>query len=260
MNEDMSKYVVISDREYQTPEGEDPGALKFALGPESYCDAGCAYCGQSHVRGDPGSLHRGAVQRGVTEAIARPSTKVVRVNWLGEEPMMAFEVIGPLSRALVAAASEHGVFYLANISTHGCRLDLRKLRILVEECRVIHYEITLPGPSAGPGAHRAAGNGMPSLDRIMTVLQAALDDSAVAEASFSLRTNVDSGNSEYIGAYIDDLARREWLVNERVSFSLIPSRSWSDGVSAIQPMSAARRPAKAHAERLTGGGTLYIPM
>jgi uncharacterized protein len=71
----------------------------------------------------------------------------------------------------------------------------------------------------------------------MTVLRAALDDSAVAEASFSLRTTVDSANSEYISAYIDDLARRAWLVNDRVSFSLIPARSWSDGVSAVQPMS-----------------------
>lgn len=85
----------VLDRNRQA--SADRSAVHIALLPTSYCNMGCAYCGQEHTRGGLTRDHRSRVRDRVLRAVNAPGTRSARIDWFGAEPMMGYAVIRDLA-------------------------------------------------------------------------------------------------------------------------------------------------------------------
>ncbi|MEV4442355.1 radical SAM protein [Streptomyces sp. NPDC049577] len=211
----------------------DRSRLRYVLLPTTYCNMGCAYCGQEHTRGGLSARHRDAVARRVLAGIEAPGTRAVTVSWFGAEPMIGYPMVRDLSARFTAAARERGVEYVARMVTNGTLLTGEKLRILHKECGIVKFDITLDGPARIHDAHRPLRKGGKSFDRITHVLAEALKDEELAGVAFVLRTNIDVANVEWVGEYLDTMAALGFA-DEQVIFNLAPVYSWGNDVSQVE--------------------------
>ncbi|WP_424210947.1 radical SAM protein [Streptomyces sp. BI20] len=216
----------------------DRSAVHIALLPTSYCNMGCAYCGQEHTRGGLTANHRDRIRDRVLRAIAAPATRAARVDWFGAEPLMGYAVIRDLAPRFVAAAEERGVAWSSVLVTNGSLLTRRKLDVLLRDCRVTQFEITLDGPPEIHDAHRPLKSGGGSFWKIVRTVREVLDDPASRSAHFTFRTNVDTHNQEHVPRYLELMAELGFA-RPNVSFSIVPVHSWGNDVSAIEVTRAA---------------------
>jgi uncharacterized protein len=211
----------------------DRSLVQFILLPTSYCNMGCSYCGQEHVRGGLTADHRDRVRARVLRAIRLPTTEGVRVDWFGSEPMMGYAIIRDLAKDFVRVADEEGVAYASEIVTNGYLLNHRNLDALIRECRVSRFYITLDGPPEIHDVHRPLKSGNGSFWKIVRTVRAALDNADYRDVVFEFRTNVDVHNQDSLPRYIDLMAELGFA-RPNVFFSLARVRPWGNDVSAIE--------------------------
>jgi uncharacterized protein len=241
----------------------DPRDPIFVVLPSSYCNMGCAYCGQEHVKGGLSpEAQRRVVARVEASLSQAPAPRRVRVRWFGGEPLMGFATIRTLSKDLTALADDHGVAYESNIVTNGALLDERKLRCLVNECRVREFHITLDGPAEVHDRHRPLKSGKPSFDRLTTFLADMARRPEYGRVRWILRTNIDVANSEHIDAYFEHMAARGFNDAPNVLFSLVAVHPWGNDVSHLELSRRAYAEAELRwLERLSSLGlrTILLP-
>lgn len=206
---------------------------KFTLLPTTYCNMGCSYCGQQHQRGRLSDRHRDAVAERVLAGISHESTQSVRINWFGAEPMVGYPVIRQLAPQFIAGAAENEVTYESSMVTNGSLLTLEKLRTLRTECGVTLYDITLDGPARIHDLHRPLKRGGGSFKHIVRTLQQAAQDSLLDDVHFTLRTNVDVTNVEWVEEYLHEIARLGFNT-EQFFINIAPVYPWGNDVSAIE--------------------------
>lgn len=211
----------------------DPSLAQFILMPTSYCNMGCQYCGQHHERGGMAGDHRDRIRARVVRAIRRPSTKRVRIDWFGAEPMMGYAVIRDLAGDFTREADEHGVEYSSEMVTNGSLLNDRNIADLVRNCRVTKFDITFDGPPAIHDRHRPLKGGGHSFWKIVRTVRNALDNPDHGHVRFEFRTNVDVHNQDHVNAYLELMAD-EGFARPNVSFSIARVRPWSNDVSALE--------------------------
>ena len=223
-------------RQYATAEkaATEVGLRKFVLMPTSYCNMGCEYCGQEHVRGATTSEHRSAVTTRVIAALNEPQTHTVHVRWFGGEPLMAFAAIRSMSKDIVEAAESSRTDYSALLITNGALLDLRKLRTLAHECAVGVVNITLDGTREVHDRHRPLKSGNGSYDRITSLLSAAVEMPEFDKVSFLIRTNVDVGNDAHVAPFLQAMADLGLGNRANVSFELHEVHAWGNDVTHLQ--------------------------
>jgi hypothetical protein len=126
-------------------EDEPAGQRHFVLLPTSYCNMGCEYCGQTHVKQSLAPDHRDAVSARVLAAASDDAVTEVHVAWFGGEPLMAYAVLRQMARGFVEAFDQVGKAYTSKITTNGALLDERKLPVLITELRIHRLDITIDG-------------------------------------------------------------------------------------------------------------------
>lgn len=198
---------------------------RFSLLPTSYCNMGCAYCGQQHSRGRMTSEHRQAVIARVSDAIADPISHSIQIGWFGAEPLMAYEVIRSMGRQFWRECAGAGKAYSSIMVTNGSLLDPAKLRGLVEDAHVNNIEVTLDGPEAIHDTHRPLKNKKGSFRRIVDALATAVRQPDLQDLHFTVRTNVDRKNATHIHTFAEEM-RASGLAHPNVSFYLAPVHSW----------------------------------
>ncbi|KAB8194182.1 radical SAM protein [Nonomuraea phyllanthi] len=211
----------------------DRSQVDFILLPTSYCNMGCTYCGQEHVRGGLTADHRDRVRARVLRAARLATTRRLRVDWFGSEPMMGYAIIRDLSKDFVRVAGEAGVEYSSQIVTNGYLLNERNLEVLIKECRVGRFYITLDGPPEIHDVHRPLKSGKGSFWKIVRTVRAALDHPDYQDVVFQFRTNVDVHNQDGVARFIELMAELGFT-RPNVHFSLDRVRPWSNDVSAIE--------------------------
>ncbi|MCX4446093.1 radical SAM/SPASM domain-containing protein [Streptomyces sp. NPDC087866] len=221
----------VLDRNRQA--SADRSAVHIALLPTSYCNMGCAYCGQEHTRGGLSRTHRSRVRDRVLRAVNAPETRSARIDWFGAEPMMGYAVIRDLAPRFVEAAAERGVAYSSVIVTNGSLLNPTKINTLIRSCGVTHFEITIDGPPDIHNEHRPLKSGRGSFWNIVRAVRAVLDEPDLGPTHFSFRTNVDVHNQDSVPRYVELMAELGFS-HPRVSFSIAPVHSWGNDISAIE--------------------------
>lgn len=212
----------------------DISTVQFILMPTSYCNMGCVYCGQEHVPGRMKADHRDRVRARVLRAMELPTTERVKIDWFGAEPMMGYAVIRDLAKDFTRVADERGLEYQSLMVTNGSLLNTRNLAVLIRECRVSKFGITLDGPPEIHDVHRPIKAGGGSFWKIVRTLQAFVDKPEYAHVLFELRTNVDIHNQDSMPRYIDLMADLGFGGKRNVIFSPARVRPWSNDVSAIE--------------------------
>ncbi|MFC4531070.1 radical SAM protein [Sphaerisporangium dianthi] len=211
----------------------DPSTVSFILLPTSYCNMGCTYCGQEHVRGGLTADHRDRVRARVLRALRLPASRRLAVDWFGAEPMMGYAVMRHLARDFVRAADEAGAEYTSSIVTNGSLLNARNLEVLIKECRISKFYLTVDGPPDVHDVHRPAKSGAGSFWKIVRTVRAALDNDDYRHVTFDFRTNVDVHNQDSILRYIELMAELGFH-QPNVNFTLARVRPWGNDVSAIE--------------------------
>lgn len=213
--------------------GRDISRVQYILMPTSYCNMGCVYCGQEHVQGRLGSDHRDRIRDRVLRAARLPSTEHLQIDWFGAEPMMGYAAIKDLSADFIRVADERGLGYSSEIVTNGSLLTPRNLEVLIQECRITKFDITIDGPPEIHDQHRPLKAGGHSFWKIIKTIKKVIDDPAHAHVRFEFRTNVDIHNQDSISRYIDLMAELSFG-RPNVTFLLMRVRPWSNDVSAIE--------------------------
>jgi uncharacterized protein len=211
----------------------DRSVIQFILLPTSYCNMGCTYCGQEHVRGSLAADHRDRIRNRVLRAIRLPSTKIAKIDWFGAEPMMGYAVLRDLAKDFVRAADECAVTYKSTIVTNGSLLNARNIDVLIRYCGINQFDITLDGPAEIHDVHRPLKSGRGSFWKIVRTIRQAVDEQDYAHVGFDFRTNVDVHNEESLPKYIEIMASLGFA-KPNVTFTLAPVRPWSNDVSAIE--------------------------
>lgn len=200
----------------------------FVLMPSSYCNMGCGYCGQKHVRTPASQQHRAAVKNRVLHAVRAASC--VHIGWFGGEPMMGYAQILDISASVTRACDEAGIGYSSKMVTNGALLSHTKIRKLHLDCRVGQFEITLDGPSARHNAQRPLRSGQASFDRIVRTIGEACADEDMPGLSFIIRTNVSRANQDEHEEFAASM-REMGLGNPKVAFYTAMVRPWGNDVS-----------------------------
>ncbi|MFC0529789.1 radical SAM protein [Phytohabitans kaempferiae] len=198
--------------------------------PTSYCNMGCAYCGQEHTKTP-------VVQRRVQQkidrakaALADPDTTALHVAWFGGEPLLGLRVMREISAVVVPEAQRLGKPYSADVVTNGSLLTHRVLRELYDECAIRWIEVTIDGPREVHDQRRAMRNGSATFDRIVDLIAEVVAAGSHPELTFGIRTNVDNQNEDRIAELIVELARRG-LASPRVILKPAPVHSWGNDVA-----------------------------
>ncbi|MER6115334.1 radical SAM protein [Streptomyces sp. NPDC001743] len=237
----------------------DRSAVHIALLPTSYCNMGCAYCGQQHTRGGLSHTHRSRVRDRVLRAVAAPETRRVRIDWFGAEPMMGYAIIRDLAPRFVRAAAERGIDYSSVIVTNGSLLTPGKIDTLIRSCGVSHFEITVDGPPEIHDEHRPLKSGQGSFWKIVRTVRSVLDEPDLQSAHFTFRTNVDAHNQDDVPRYIELMAELGFA-HPNVSFSIVPVHSWGNDVSAIEVSKQAFAEQETHWFRLLSQHGLHAQL
>ncbi|GAA3436407.1 radical SAM protein [Kutzneria kofuensis] len=229
----------LSDLKILVPEGRDEltdvmdeqrakarslASLNYVLVPTGYCNLGCEYCGQVHVRGKTSANHRGAVRDRILRGIRRPSTEEVQVGWFGGEPLMAYAIVRDLARQFVEAAEAEGVRYRSRMTTGGALLTMPKLRALYEECRISSLCLTMDGIGDRRSPH----------EQILSVLA-----DLVAHADefpglrLTIRSSLDVKDVNRVDAFIDAMVSAG-LNHPMIEFDLRVVQGWSNDASTTR--------------------------
>ncbi|MFD0557611.1 uncharacterized protein FB566_2893 [Stackebrandtia endophytica] len=219
--------------DHQRARSRDYRERNFTLLPTSYCNMGCEYCGQLHRKGGLPRNHRDSIAERVVSAIEDPATESLFVNWFGAEPLVGYPVIRELSQKFTAKCAELGKAYRAAMVTNGSLLTHEKAVALHREDRVVQFEITLDGPKRIHDVHRPMKNGKGSFDHIITVLRECLADPQLADLNFTIRTNVDVNNVDWVPEYIEEI-HGHGLAQPNVAFYFAPVYPWGNDVSAVE--------------------------
>jgi uncharacterized protein len=218
----------------QKATADDTADRAFVLVPTSYCNMGCDYCGQTHVRGALAPDHRRHVADRVLTAMEQPGTEQVEVRWFGGEPMMAYAVLLAMSEEFTAGSAATGTPYRATLTTNGALLTLRKMRRLYDDCAVREVCVTLDGPAEIHDAHRPLKSGQRSYERILRLLRDVVAEAdTFEELSVILRVNIDVRNRGHVSALLRDL-KDAGMDHPMVQLDLHGVYAWSNDVSDVR--------------------------
>lgn len=215
-------------------ERTDGSHREYVLLPTSYCNMGCEYCGQEHTKQSLTSQHRDRVGDRVLKGIREQETRSCHVAWFGGEPLMAYATVRSMSKLFVAAAREQEVDYSSKMTTNGALLDERKLPVLVNECGVGRFDITIDGPADVHDVHRPMKSGRGTWDRLVDFLAGQISRPEYAHVNFVLRTNVDRDNASRIPEYLRTMAERGFAASPNVVFQVAPIHSWGNDISQLE--------------------------
>ncbi len=199
----------------------------FVLFPTSYCNMGCTYCGQEHVKGTLAANHRDLIARRVLRAIEAEKTESVDIRWFGAEPMMGYATILDLGGRFFPHAQRYGVAYRSAMVTNGVLLTTDKVRRMREEAGITNYIISVDGPRGIHELRRPLKSGRPSFDRILGTVAETVRVEGLSDVIFEIRTNVDELNESEVETFLEQ-AEQLGLAHKQVFFHCMPVHTWSE--------------------------------
>lgn len=183
---------------------DDESILDLTIATSMNCQFRCVYCfeGEKATK----KLSPDAVQR-IKDYVSSkaPSLRELRVVWFGGEPLLGLPQIRDLSAFFIELSHVYGFTYSSDITTNGYALTPFNRSILLKECLVKWYYITIDGTADTHNKRRPLASGKGTFDVIWrnTTQLVALGASVV------VRVTIDKTNIDNIPSLIDIIAESE---------------------------------------------------
>lgn len=247
LNELMDSRIVVRGDEEFLPGPTKQDTLYVSLLPNARCQLACKYCGQDKT----GHVMTEATQRMTLEFI-RKSLQAhaytgLKIAWFGAEPALSTDVIQKMSLPLIAMAKERGCKYISEIVTNGIALTREVCNLLVNDCQIRRFEITLDGYQDNERRVNAAGKGF--YDEIVENLLYL----TTLPCLVTIRCNVDRHNADHILPMLEHF--KQIGLHDKVEFYIAMIHSWGSetGSSALDPKSFAKLQISIFRYMLTNG-------
>jgi uncharacterized protein len=229
---------------------QDTSRREFILLPSSYCNMGCSYCAQEHVKISPRRNHRNQIYRRVAAAMDRPETRKIDIRWFGGEPMMGYAVIIDLGGRIFDEVKSRELQYDSSMVTNGSLLTIEKLRALRHKVGVRHYAITIDGTREAHNARRPMKSGRGSYEHIVSVISEAVRNPALDDVVFEIRMNIDKDNAPLVPEALSDF-KQAGLSHERVYINPKPVFTWAESTDMSERVIEWSEYARAESDWLT---------
>ncbi len=186
--DEVNETDIVRMKRYRSRFGEKSLALTIA--PTSDCNFKCIYCFEKNVI-QPIYMNE-EVENNIIQYVKNKilDIKHISICWYGGEPLLGYESIKRISKAVIKICEENHVTYSAGMSTNGYLLSEERVRELTE-LKVEHYQITIDGGCQVHNKRRGLKNGVGSYDTILKNLKMLTEND---EVSISIRMNVDKDN------------------------------------------------------------------
>lgn len=169
----------------------------LTIAPTLGCNMNCPYCFENHKN------RKGMNQETKLKLVKfvekfLDDAKAFRVIWFGGEPLIEFETIRELSKEFIKICNSRNISYEPSIVTNGILLDYEKAKILTEECKINHAQITIDGLEETHNKRRRLINNKDSFKVIVNNIE-----SIKELLDISIRVNIDKNNEDQMEKLID---------------------------------------------------------
>ncbi|MGZ4032979.1 MAG: radical SAM protein, partial [Tumebacillaceae bacterium] len=173
--------------------------LWLIIMPTEECNFRCVYCYEEFKVKEMKPDIREGIKKFVLKQAA--NLKYLHVSWFGGEPTEAPEVIVELSKFFLDLCEEYGIAYDSAITTNGYNLKPELARMLIEDCKITFYNITVDGMKEEHDQRRILKGGGETFETIidnMIKLKA-----TEMEFKVQLRTNFDKHSRDEVPKFMD---------------------------------------------------------
>lgn len=205
--------------------------LELILLPHENCNFRCTYCYETFARNKMEPWVREAVKKYVVQQAG--DFRSLSVSWFGGEPLLAYDVIRELSACFTDVCGQHGASFTSQITTNAYLLDADRARILVSECGVNDFQITVDGPCGEHDKRRRLANGGGTYERVYRNLLALRD--VDVDFRVVIRVNYDEGNAAVMDPFIDQLAE-DFSADGRFVTHFFPISNWGGETVGALPL------------------------
>jgi len=144
----------------------DGETLRLILLPTRECNFRCAYCyEEKRTEFFDSALTEGIINGTVHYLKTHPKIKVLHIEWFGGEPMLCYEQIVFISKALKKHCERCSVAFWMSMTTNGYFLTAEKAKELAT-LKLTTYQITLDGNKRFHDELRVLKDGNGTWDRI----------------------------------------------------------------------------------------------
>ncbi len=200
--------------------------LYLVVQPSAWCQLGCSYCGQAHVRQTLSGENQDRLVGRVRTVLQSGRYDRLDICWFGGEPLLGLDIVRSLTKRMRAITDELGYQYAAKMVTNGLALTPRVAEEVVRDLLIDRIEITLDGPAEYHDRRRCTKSGGPTFETIFrnVVHLAAREDLKVI---LSIRCNVDQHNRDGVVPLMQKLV--EAGIHERIAnFYVAPVFNWGN--------------------------------
>jgi uncharacterized protein len=229
-----SRIVVKGDEEFVLVTDTPNNTLYVSLLINSRCQLACRYCGQDKT----GHVMTEATQKMTLEFIQQSlqahAYSCLKIVWFGAEPALNVNLIQKMSSCLISMAKKQGCRYISGIVTNGIALEKEVCDLLVNDCQISRFEITLDGFQDNERRVNVAGKGF--YDEIVANLLYL----TTLPCQVTVRCNVDRYNAERIWPMLEHF--KQIGLHNKVEFYIAMIHSWGSetGSAALDPKSFAK--------------------
>lgn len=162
----------------------DDSAVSVTIIPTLWCNFACSYCYEQSRR--PIHMSQETEQRLIQFLRRFEHAKQLQIDWFGGEPLLRFESMCRISRAM----DEHGLPWSANLTTNGYLLDGTVIAQL-DDLRIRSIQVTIDGREKIHDTRRPLISGAGSFRTILANLDQLL---ARWHGELIVRVNIDKNN------------------------------------------------------------------
>lgn len=226
VDEDYDEMGTLLGKERDALIHNDADTVSITVLPGLGCNYRCEWCFELPYR-DSAEAMGPETQAAVADYARRmlrenENANRLHVNWFGGEPLLYLEQIGNLTRLLMDVCADAGVEYSASMITNGLLLIPTTADMLVNDCCVLKFQITLD-PSPSPYAYaKVRKTREDALNRVVDNISYACDLARV-----SVRINVDAGSSRSDALMLVDVLLGERDLEGKVNLYVAPIRDGS---------------------------------
>lgn len=199
----------------------------FVIQPSANCQLNCTYCGQEHSNKYMTTETQKNLIKRIKENINKQkNTTSLDVTWYGGEPLLAIDTIRSLTKEIFTICKENKLTYYPMMITNGMLLTKKNIPIIIDECKINTFQITLDGPSVIHDKNRPTKNGKGTFNTILQNIQEVTKNNFFIKSNgrILIRININKNNYKHVDDLINILSKSN--IQKYVDLDFAPIVDW----------------------------------